>query len=84
MFQEADLALSVINPTSAKKDVAVETETILPIELMIMAGRLSRHQSNILKIIQIFPRDVRPAGFETLTGQAHHSFEGHVYRVAPV
>ncbi|KAH8021941.1 hypothetical protein HPB51_018790 [Rhipicephalus microplus] len=55
---EADLALSVINPTSEKKDVAVESETILPIEIMILAGRQSRHESNILGIIQIFPWEV--------------------------
>ncbi|CAN7976304.1 unnamed protein product, partial [Ixodes persulcatus] len=55
---EADLALSVINPTSEKKDVAVATETIVPIELVIMAGRLSRHQSNIFGLIQIFPWQV--------------------------
>ncbi|XP_065293868.2 glutamate receptor ionotropic, kainate glr-3-like isoform X1 [Dermacentor albipictus] len=55
---EADLALSVINPTSEKKDVAVESETILPIEIMILAGRQSSHESNILGIIQIFPWEV--------------------------
>ncbi|XP_077486038.1 glutamate receptor ionotropic, kainate glr-3-like isoform X2 [Amblyomma americanum] len=55
---EADLALSVINPTSEKKDVAVESETILPIEIMILAGRHSLHESNILGIIQIFPWEV--------------------------
>ncbi|CAN7982036.1 unnamed protein product, partial [Ixodes pacificus] len=52
---ESDLALSVINPTSQKTDVAVATETILPIELMILAGRLSRHQSNISGFLKIFP-----------------------------
>ncbi|XP_077541139.1 putative glutamate receptor [Haemaphysalis longicornis] len=52
---EADWALSVINPTSEKKDVAVETEIILPIELSILAGRLSRHESNMIGVIQIFP-----------------------------
>ncbi|KAH7938221.1 hypothetical protein HPB49_021755 [Dermacentor silvarum] len=51
--QEADLAASVINPTSEKRDVAFESETILPIELMILAGRLSKHQSNIFGIIQV-------------------------------
>ncbi|CAN7995759.1 unnamed protein product, partial [Ixodes hexagonus] len=51
---ESDLALSVINPTSQKTEVAVATETILPIELMILAGRLSRHQSNISGTVQIF------------------------------
>ncbi|XP_040073580.1 glutamate receptor-like [Ixodes scapularis] len=51
---EADLALSVINPTSEKKDVAVATESIVPIELVIMAGRLSRHESDIFGLIQIF------------------------------
>ncbi|XP_077541594.1 putative glutamate receptor [Haemaphysalis longicornis] len=55
---EADLAMSVINPTSEKKDVAVETETILPIELMVLAGRLSRHQSNIFGIIQVLTWEV--------------------------
>ncbi|XP_075553693.1 glutamate receptor ionotropic, kainate glr-3-like [Dermacentor variabilis] len=59
---EADLALSVINPTSEKKDVAEESETILPIEIMILAGRQSSHESNILGIIQIFPWEVRRAG----------------------
>ncbi|KAK8765129.1 hypothetical protein V5799_032260 [Amblyomma americanum] len=57
-LKEADLALSVINPTSEKKDVAVESETILPIEIMILAGRQSLHESNILGIIQIFPWEV--------------------------
>ncbi|KAM7307243.1 uncharacterized protein ISCGN_010879 [Ixodes scapularis] len=52
---ESDLALSVINPTSQKTDVAVATETILPIELMILAGRLSRHQSHISGFVKIFP-----------------------------
>ncbi|CAN7995757.1 unnamed protein product, partial [Ixodes hexagonus] len=51
---EADLAMCVNNPTSEAKDVAVETETIVPIELVIMAGRLSRHQSSIFGLIQIF------------------------------
>ncbi|KAH9382114.1 hypothetical protein HPB48_004556 [Haemaphysalis longicornis] len=50
--------MSVINPTSEKKDVAVETETILPIELMVLAGRLSRHQSNIFGIIQVLTWEV--------------------------
>ncbi|EEC08330.1 hypothetical protein IscW_ISCW006488 [Ixodes scapularis] len=51
---EADMAISVNNPTSEAKDVAVETEIIVPIDLVIMAGRLSRHQSNIFGLIQIF------------------------------
>ncbi|KAL1487307.1 hypothetical protein MTO96_008090 [Rhipicephalus appendiculatus] len=55
---EADLAASVINPTSEKRDVAVETETILPIELMILAGRLSKHSSNIFGIIQVLTWEV--------------------------
>ncbi|XP_075552439.1 glutamate receptor ionotropic, kainate glr-3-like isoform X3 [Dermacentor variabilis] len=55
---EADLAASVINPTSEKRDVAVESETILPIELMILAGRLSKHQSNIFGIIQVLTWEV--------------------------
>ncbi|CAN7982039.1 unnamed protein product [Ixodes pacificus] len=48
------MAISVNNPTSEAKDVAVETEIIVPIDLVIMAGRLSRHQSNIFGLIQIF------------------------------
>ncbi|XP_077486473.1 putative glutamate receptor [Amblyomma americanum] len=55
---EADIALAAINPTSEKKDVAVETETVLPIELMILAGRLSKHQSNVFGIIQVLTWEV--------------------------
>ncbi|CAN7982040.1 unnamed protein product [Ixodes pacificus] len=55
---EADMAININNPTKEAKDVAVETEIIVPIDLVIMAGRLSRHQSNIFGLIQIFSWEV--------------------------
>ncbi|KAM7306522.1 glutamate receptor-like [Ixodes scapularis] len=65
---EADLALSVINPTSEKYDVAVATESIVPIELVIMAGRLSRHESDIFGLIQIFSWQYAPYHVTTKLG----------------
>ncbi|KAM7307252.1 glutamate receptor-like [Ixodes scapularis] len=53
------MAISVNNPTSEAKDVAVVTEIIVPIDLVIMAGRLSRHQSNIFGLIQIFSWEMK-------------------------
>ncbi|KAL1487306.1 hypothetical protein MTO96_008089 [Rhipicephalus appendiculatus] len=51
---EVDVALSVINPSDEAEKVALRSQIFIPIELVILAGRLSRNNGSILDTARIF------------------------------
>ncbi|XP_072145021.1 glutamate receptor ionotropic, delta-2-like [Dermacentor andersoni] len=51
---EVDVALSVINPSDGAEKVAFGSQIFVPIELVILAGRLSRNNESILDTTSIF------------------------------